>query len=256
VSNDGDRLPARGDSLERGLRGLLTPPPDRWQGLDSLVHLERLALAGNQITEFKVRYDDDGGGDDDGGDDDDDDDDDCTKTPCIYTTGYQISCLLSHLLISYSSQVLPIYRVSRVDQSPDHNPCVPHGRSGVSVSAQDVQRLASLPRLSDTVPASYHYIPITILCGSLTGLSGVCVSVSAQDVQRLASLPRLSEVSFSDPHFGHCPIVSTDGYWNFALCYLKKVGGPVRSRALTWDCRSAIGGSSRSVGVSGHAQVA
>ena len=39
----------------------------------------------------------------------------------------------------------------------------------------------------------------------------------------MSSLPALVEVSFTDPHFGSCPIIRTEGYWNFALCYLKKV---------------------------------
>jgi len=44
-----------------------------------------------------------------------------------------------------------------------------------------------------------------------------------QDLQRLAKLPFLSEISFSDPHFGTCPVVRAEGYLNFALCHLKKV---------------------------------
>lgn len=40
-------------------------------------------------------------------------------------------------------------------------------------------------------------------------------------------------ISFSDPHFGDCPIVQAEGYWNFMLCYLKKVRGGGRPMPAT-----------------------
>lgn len=41
-----------------------------------------------------------------------------------------------------------------------------------------------------------------------------------RDVQKLAHLPRLRSVSFSDPHFGSCPVVRAAGYRQFVLASL------------------------------------
>lgn len=44
-----------------------------------------------------------------------------------------------------------------------------------------------------------------------------------REVRRLTSLPRLKEVSFTDIHFGRCPIADEEGYRQYIVLQLRQV---------------------------------
>lgn len=54
------------------------------------------------------------------------------------------------------------------------------------------------------------------------GLAGNKVR-ELREVRKLLSLPKLTELSFTDIHFGRCPIVDEDGYREYTILQLKQV---------------------------------
>jgi len=88
--------------------------------------------------------------------------------------------------------------------------------SGLHAQA-DLRELWAQDNRLERVAGVEHLVSLQVI-----DVAGNPVS-NLKDVQKLAHLPRLRSVSFADPHFGPCPVVSAAGYKEFVLLSLPRL---------------------------------
>jgi Leucine-rich repeat (LRR) protein len=87
---------------------------------------------------------------------------------------------------------------------------------------QEITQLEDCWLQANQIQSLDGFVQCSLTHLSNLGLSGNPIT-SFEELGKLSELPRLREISFSDIHFGRCPIVDMNGYLEYLLLQCKSL---------------------------------